>query len=431
MTTSMEPVPAGRPGRPADNSAGHPAGHPGGPRGGHPSGITGVGAVRAEGYVYDRAPMLVYWETTLACGLACRHCRASAIAERDPLELTTEEGYRLLDDITGFGRPYPHVVLTGGDPLNRPDLHDLVRAATARGIGVSLAPAATPLLTPDVLASLHEAGVQNISLSLDGSDAARHDGFRMVPGTFDKTLQAARWARAAGLPIQVNTLVTDETLSDLPAIYELLLGMDVMRWSLFMLISVGRGSALREVTPGESEKLNAWLYDLSRTAPFQVKTTEATHYRRLVIRQMQAAGMESDAIAKTSVGRGFGIRDGNGIVFVAHDGTVNPSGFLPIPLGNVRQASVVDLYRDHPVMRDLRNPEGFKGRCGRCEFARICGGSRARAYAWTGDPLEADPLCPYVPSGTVPAYGMPAAASTAAASTPAPAPAAPGPGTGA
>ena len=391
MTTTIDPVPAG-----------HLGGHPGG----HPAGITGVGAVRAEGYVYTLAPMLVYWETTLACGLACRHCRADAMAERNPLELTTEEGCRLLDDITTFGRPYPHVVFTGGDPLNRPDLHELVRAATERGIGASLAPAATPLLTQEVMESLREAGVQNISLSLDGSDPERHDGFRMVEGTFDKTLQAAKWARAAGLPIQVNTLVTDETLADLPAVYELLLGLDIMRWSLFMLITTGRGSGLREITPGESEKLNAWAFNLSRTAPFQVKTTEATHYRRLAIRQMEADGLAFEDILRTSVGRGFGIRDGNGIVFIGHDGTVNPSGFLPIPLGNVREASIVDLYRDHPVMRGLREPEAFKGRCGACEFTRVCGGSRARAYAWTGDPLESDPLCPYVPTGTAPAYGM-------------------------
>ena len=387
----------------------HPGGHPGGHPAAHPGAIAGVGAVKPRGLVYDRAPMLVYWETTLACGLACRHCRATAQPERNPLELSTEEGYRLLDEVTRFGRPYPHVVFTGGDPLNRPDLHELVRAATERGIGASLAPAATPLLTAEVLASLRDAGIQNISLSIDGSDATRHDGFRGVPGTFEKTLQAARWARAAGLPIQVNTLVTDETLADLPAICELMGTMDIMRWSLFMLITTGRGSALKEVSPADSERLNAWLFGLSKTAPFQVKTTEATHYRRLAIRQMQAAGMDAEAILATSVGRGFGIRDGNGIVFINHDGTVNPSGFLPIPLGNVREASIVDLYRDHPVMRALREPEGFKGRCGICEYARVCGGSRARAYAWTGDPLEADPLCPYVPSGDVPAYGMPAA----------------------
>jgi AdoMet-dependent heme synthase len=371
---------------------------PAGPHGhGHPGGISGVGAVRAEGYVYRRAPMLVYWETTLACGLTCRHCRASAIAERDPNELTLEEGLALLDEITRFGRPYPHVVFTGGDPLNRPDLHDLVRAATERGLGCSLAPAATALLDQPVLESLRDAGIQNISLSLDGSDAARHDGFRGVEGTFEKTLAAAGWARAAGLPIQVNTLVTDETLPDLPAVYELLQELDIMRWALFMLISVGRGSDLREISPEESEELSRWLFGLSREAPFQVKTTEAMHYRRVAIEMMQAEGMDDEAIARTPVGRGFGIRDGNGIVFVSHDGTVHPSGFLPIPLGNVRESSIVELYRAHPVMVDLRDPGRYKGRCGVCGYARICGGSRARAYAWTGDPLESDPLCAYIP----------------------------------
>jgi AdoMet-dependent heme synthase len=370
------------------------------PPNGHPVGPTGplpVGSVRAAGYVYDRAPMLVYWEMTNACGLACRHCRASANPDRSATELTTDEGRRLLDDITGFGRPYPHVVFTGGDPLLRPDLVELVEAATARDIGCSLAPAATGLLTQAALDRLKAAGVQNISLSIDGSSAEIHDGFRGVAGTFETTLESARIARRAGLPIQVNTLITDETLADLPAIYELMTTLDIMRWSLFYLISVGRGSALREVTPAESERLNRWLFDLARTAPFQVKTTEAMHYRRLAIRAMRADGMDDDAIAKTSVGRGFGIRDGNGIVFVNHDGAVYPSGFLPILAGNVRQASLVELYRSHPLFASLRNPAAFKGRCGRCEYARICGGSRARAFAWTGDPLESDPLCPYVP----------------------------------
>ncbi len=365
---------------------------PHGPPGAHP-----VGSVKAEGYVYGRAPMLVYWEMTLACGLACRHCRASAMAERSPFELTTAEGLRLLDDITGFGRPYPHVVFTGGDPLLRPDLEELVLAATERGIGCSLAPAATGLLTREALSRLKAAGIQNISLSIDGSTAEIHDGFRGVGGTFATTLESARFAREAGLPIQVNTLITDETLSDLPAIYELMTTLDIMRWSLFYLISVGRGSALKEVTPAESERLNLWLYGLSKEAPFQVKTTEAMHYRRVAVKAMTAECMDDAAIARTSVGRGFGIRDGNGIMFVGHDGTVNPSGFLPIPVGNVRGSSVVSLYREHPVFTRLRDTTSFKGRCGRCQYAAICGGSRARAFAWTGDELEADPLCPYVP----------------------------------
>jgi AdoMet-dependent heme synthase len=370
-----------------------PGGHPGG----HPGGALPVGSVRGEGYVYGRAPMLVYWEMTLACGLACRHCRATAVPMRSPDELSTEEGLHLLDQITQFGRPYPHLVFTGGDPLRRPDLETLVLAATERGIGASLAPAATGEFTPERIAGLRVAGIQNISLSLDGSTPERHDGFRGVGGTFEATMEAARWAREAGLPLQINTLVTDETLADLPAIYDLLHGMDIMRWSLFFLISVGRGTALREVSPAEGERLNHWLYQRSKEAPFQVKTTEAMHYRRIAIKRMKAEGLDDAAIARTSVGRGFGIRDGNGIMFVAHDGWVYPSGFLPIRVGNVREEPIAGLYRESPVFRRLRSPEGFKGRCGRCPYARVCGGSRARAWAWTGDELEADPLCPFVP----------------------------------
>jgi radical SAM protein with 4Fe4S-binding SPASM domain len=275
---------------------------------------------------------------------------------------------------------------------------DLVRAATERGIGASLAPAATGLLTREGLGVLKAAGIQNISLSIDGSTAEIHDGFRRVEGTFARTLECAQFAHDAGLPIQVNTLITDETLTDLPAIYALMKTLRIMRWSLFYLISVGRGSDLKEITPAESEHVNRWLFDISRTAPFQVKTTEAMHYRRHAIRTMEAEGKTADEIAATSVGRGFGIRDGNGIMFVNHDGSVYPSGFLPLVVGNVRKDNIVDLYRSSEIFTSLRDTTGFKGRCGVCEYTRICGGSRARAYAWTGDALESDPLCPYVPA---------------------------------
>jgi radical SAM protein len=311
--------------------------------------------------------------------------------------LTTEEGFRLLDAITGFGHPYPHVVFTGGDPLRRDDLETLVQAATDRGIGSSLAPAATDELTPDRLRSLKAAGIQTMSLSLDGSTPERHDGFRGVPGTFAKTLEAARWTHEVGLPLQVNTLITDETLADLPAVYELMKDIGIIRWSLFYLISVGRGTGLNEITPGEAEKLNHWFYDLQKTSPFAIKTTEATHYRRVAIKRMQAEGLDAAAIADTSVGRGFGVRDGNGIMFVANNGVVFPSGFLPLPTGNVRTDDLVAVYRDHPVFRGLRDTSSFKGRCGRCEYVKVCGGSRARAWVWTGDVLESDPLCPYTP----------------------------------
>ena len=365
---------------------------------GHPGGAPSpVGSVKPQGYVFSRAPMLVYWETTLACGLACQHCRATAMPNPGPNELSTKEGLALLDQITGFGQPYPHIVFTGGDPLLRPDLKTLIEAATARGIGASLAPAATPELTPERLSSLKASGIQAISLSIDGSNAQLHDTFRGVRGTFDYTVRAAGWARDLDLPVQVNTLVTAETLPDLPAVYELMLGLGIMRWSLFYLITVGRGSGMTEVSPGDSERLNHWLYDLSKEAPFAIKTTEATHYRRVAIREMTHEGMDDEAIAATSVGRGFGVRDGNGIMFISHDGSVNPSGFLPVHTGNVRTDDVVTLYREHPVFVSLRDVSTYKGRCGRCEYVLTCGGSRARAFARTGDFLESDPLCPFVP----------------------------------
>ena len=363
-----------------------------------------LGSVRPTRYVFERAPMLVYWEMTRACRLACRHCRAEAVLARSDRELTTAEGLRLLEQITAFGRPFPHLVLTGGDPLRRPDLVRLVREATARGIGTSVSPSATDDLTPGLIAELRHAGVQSMSLSLDGSGAERHDAFRGVAGTFATTVRAAHWIREAGIPLQVNTLVTSETVEDLPAVHEILRGLDIMRWSLFFLIGVGRGAALREVSPARSERLFRWLLDLEATSPFPIKTTEAMHYRRVAATRLRRAGMDRAAIERTPIGRGFGVRDGNGIVFVGFDGTVQPSGFLPIPCGDVRATSLAEVYRAHPLFVALRDARAFRGKCGDCPFAAICGGSRARAYARTGDPLESDPLCPYVPARQTPAW---------------------------
>lgn len=352
----------------------------------------------SAGYVYGRAPLLVYWEVTRACDLACRHCRADAMAAPLPGELTTPDGLALLGSIAAFGRPLPQLVLTGGDPLTRRDLFELVGEARRLGIGVSLAPAATPLLTGAMLERIANAGIGTISLSLDGSDASRHDDLRGVPGCFDRTMEAAARARELGLGVQVNTLVTADTVDDLPAVYRLVRGLGIVRWSLFFLVPVGRGTILPEVSPARAERLLDWLFERSAEAPFAIKTTEALHYRRVAVRRLRAAGLDEAAIARTSIGRGFGIRDGNGIVFVSHDGDVSPSGFLPLPVGNVRRRSLVALYRDAPLLRALRDVRRLKGRCGRCPFAPLCGGSRARAFAATGDPLEADPLCPYVPA---------------------------------
>jgi len=353
---------------------------------------------RSGRFVYSETPFLVYWEVTRACDLACRHCRAEAIKVRDVLELNTAEGETLLEQMRDFGPRKPHLVITGGDPLKRGDVFDLIEQAFWLGIPVSLAPTASTALTKDVMRLLKTIGIESIGLSLDGSTAERHDGVRGVPGCFAQTVKAIHLALDEGLDIQVNTLAAAETLEDIPQIYKLLSGLDLMRWKLFTLVAVGRGKMLTPITAEQCEGLHHWLYELSKRTPFAVSMTEAPHYRRVVFTGMKAEGLAGGAIRQTSVGRGFGIRDGNGIMFISHTGEIYPSGFLPLSAGNVRTSHIVKAYRDSELFRKIRQTSSFKGRCGRCEFREICGGSRARAYASTGDPLESDPLCAYQPA---------------------------------
>ena len=349
--------------------------------------------------VYSENPVMLYWEMTRACDLACKHCRAEAIAERHPLELSTEEGKQLLKELRAFGDPLPHLVMTGGDVLHRPDLFELIDYAVELGLPISVAPSGTNHLTSQILREFKARGVRSMSLSLDGSSAERHDAFRGVPGCFSWTTQAAQAAREATLPLQVNTLVTADTLDDLPQIYTLMLELGIMRWSLFFLIQVGRGKTLQPITEVQTEQLFHWLYQLSRKAPFAIATTEAMHFRRVAYQHMRLEELDPEQIRRTPIGRGFGIRDGNGIMFISHLGEVYPSGFLPLVAGNVRQQSPVEIYRHSELFQSLRHPSQYVGKCGRCEFNVICGGSRARAYAATGNPLESDPLCAYQPQG--------------------------------
>jgi radical SAM protein len=351
----------------------------------------------ASDLVYDRAPRRVYWELTRACALACRHCRAEAVRCRDPRELATDEGRRLLDALRELGEPAPAVVLTGGDPLERPDFWELLAHGGQLGLPMDVAPSGTPMLTAAVVGRLRAAGVRAMSLSLDGPDAARHDDFRRVPGCYDRTVTAAEAAVAAGSSLQVTTLVTAATLSDLPAVYEQVRALGAARWSLFFLIQVGRGRDLQQLTAGACEQLLAWLCARARPDGPVVTATEAPHYRRVALLRRGTGSATHRALR-----HGFGIRDGNGILFVSHTGDVQPSGFLPLVAGSVRAAHPGAIYRDAPLFRALRRPAGFHGRCGRCEFREICGGSRARAYATSGDPLGEDPLCEYQPAGPPP-----------------------------
>jgi radical SAM protein len=356
------------------------------------------GLARTGGRVdYSKNPMLVYWEMTQACALACRHCRAEAMATPHPKEMTHEESRSLLRQILAFGRPLPHLILTGGDPMQRPDVFALIDEARALGLSVSITPSATPNLTRMAIERLQRHGIESLGLSLDGSNAARHEAVRGVAGCYDWTMRALRDAGELGVPVQVNTLVSAETVEDLPAIYALLQTMPVMRWSLFFLIAVGRGRLLNPISPELGEQWMHTIYDWTREAPFAIKTTEAPSYRRVALNRMRSAGMSAEEIERTPMYRGFGIRDGHGIVFVSNQGDVYPAGFLPLKAGEVRSGHLVDIYRNAPIFRALHAPEKFLGKCGRCEYRALCGGSRARAYAHTGNALASDPFCPYQP----------------------------------
>jgi AdoMet-dependent heme synthase len=281
---------------------------------------------------YSQTPVNIYWEMTQACGLACRHCRAEAMPLPHPEEMSRAESLAFIDQIPDFGQPLPQLILTGGDPLQREDLFEMIDYAVAKGIGVSITPAATELLTREMIAKLQAHGVDGLGLSLDAATAEAHDGIRGVPGTFARTMQALAWAQEIGMPVQVNTLAAQETAEHIPAVYELIRPFGVKRWSLFFLISVGRGKVLQPLEAAPAEELMRWVYRTSKTAaPMILSTTEAPSYRRVAIEEMRAEGMTGEEIRRSPNARGFGIRDGHGIVFVSNTGDICPAGKTTSP----------------------------------------------------------------------------------------------------
>lgn len=339
---------------------------------------------------FDEQPFVIIWEVTRACALACRHCRAEAIERRHPLELDFEQSMALIDQVVRC-KPMTFV-LTGGDPVRRPDLEVLVRYATEQGLRVGLSPSATPELLEKDFLGLKEAGVKRLALSLDGATRESHDAFRGVEGTWDLTMEAVQRARDVGIEMQINTTFTRQNIGEYERFEEVIGRIDPVLWSVFQLVPTGRGSEADLLTADEMEDLFHRLYRLSLEAGFDVKTTEGHHYRRVVLQ-------ESKDVGRLKGRAPLGINDGKGFVFVSHTGNIYPSGFLPVPAGNVKSEELLDVYRDHPQFRALRDPSRLKGKCAACEFKRICGGSRARAYAMSGDLFAEEPLCSYEPAG--------------------------------
>ena len=353
---------------------------------------------------FNKTPFIVIWETTQACDLACIHCRACAQPIRSPLELSTEEAKGLIDQVAQMAAPL--FVLTGGDPLKRPDVYTLVEYGTRRGVRMSMTPSATPLLTHAAVARLRRSGLSRLAVSLDGSTAEIHDAFRGVSGSHSLTLDAVRWAGELGLPVQINTTITRRNLADFEDMVALLNTFAMVLWSVFFLVPTGRGQLQDLVSAEEFEEVFARLAKVSQNVHFDIKTTEAPHYRRYLAQQRAAqrrsntvlASMPSDKLPGDGIGRApRGLNDGKGFVFVSHQGDVFPSGFLPLAAGNIRREPLAEIYQNAPLFKQLRDTSNLKGKCGRCEFREICGGSRSRAYAVTGNPFEADPSCVYQP----------------------------------
>ncbi|NDJ33544.1 MAG: TIGR04053 family radical SAM/SPASM domain-containing protein [Chloroflexi bacterium] len=380
--------------------------------------------IRSPAYNLNDRPFMVIWETTNACDLSCRHCRAEAIAEVEPGTLTTAEGKALLDQIEAFGKPRPIVILTGGDPFKREDIFELTAYGTEIGLPMAVSPSGTPLLNRDNLRRLKEAGTKAISLSIDGSTPELHDNFRRVPGSFQMTLDGWRAAHDVGLKLQLNTTVTRYNLWDLPEIFRLVQELGVMTWSLFFLVPTGRGRYEDEIEPEAYEDVMNWLYDASKL--LSVKTTEGHHFKRIVLQRSLLDELGVDPVEVMGLGETYHrlkahfdevadfsnaryikedrmrrtpmhINAGNGFVFISRRGEVFPSGFMPVEVGSVREASLVDIYRESPLFNTLRDPDAYQGRCGTCEFRNVCGGSRSRAYAVTGQATGEEPFCTYEP----------------------------------
>jgi radical SAM protein with 4Fe4S-binding SPASM domain len=372
-------------------------------------------------------PRLVFWETTAGCNLACIHCRRITVADQlVPQDLTTEEAFRLVDQIAAFARPI--FVLSGGEPLFRPDIFTIARYAADAGLIVALATNGT-LITADVAQQIRASGIKRVSVSFDGADGPTHDIFR-GPGAFDRAIAGIDHLRAAGVPFQINTTVAQHNAHQMPATLALARQLGASALHLFLLVPVGCGMEIadeQQITPRDYERILNWMYDAEMEGGIELKATCAPHYFRIV-RQRQAEerrqgivrarpdsmhrqahagghpagngghpGHSADPARQAMHAATKGCLAGTGVCFVSHRGEVFPCGYLPVPAGNIRQQPFQAIWQDAPLFAELRDPSALGGKCGLCEFKKVCGGCRARAYGMTMDYLGEEPFCTYTP----------------------------------
>jgi heme b synthase len=355
----------------------------------------------AEGSTLQANLRLVAWELTRSCNLACVHCRAAAQDRPYEGELTLAECRRVMEEIAEVAKPI--VILTGGEPLLRPDVFDIAQYGNGLGFRMTMATNGT-LLTPQIVHKMIDSGIQRISVSLDGATAKSHDAFRQVPGAFEGALRGIAIARKAKLDFQVNTTITHANIEEFPKIHELAVSLGAAAHHIFMLVPMGRGKNLAEesISAEKYEEALHWFYEQKDKAPLQLKATCAPHYYRIMRQRAKSEGVDIsfetfglDAVTRGCLG-------GSGFVFISHLGQVQPCGYLEVDCGNLREKSFREIWHNSPVFHDLRDLKRYEGKCGKCEFIRVCGGCRARAYEFAGNYLAEEPLCLYKPRGRRP-----------------------------
>ena len=394
---------------------GHPGGHPGGGHpGGHPAGVERQrhGGARSMGFApgggpaakeYEaktgvKAPRIIAWEITRSCNLSCAHCRAAAEFGHYHGELSLDEIKKVIDNIVTISNPI--LILTGGEPLLRPDIWEIIDYCHEKGAMPVVGTNAT-LITDEIAAKLAEHKIPRISVSIDFATAEEHDAFRGEPGCFDASIEGIKVAKRHGVGVQINTTVTKQNVHELPAIHDLAEELGVDAFHIFMLVPTGRGSDLidLELSPEESEKALTWAYERQKTSPLHFKPTDSPHYYRII---RQLAKKEGKKVTREEYGMDAmtrGCLGGITFGFISHVGDVQPCGYFDMQLGNVKEQPFSEIWTNSKVFNDLRDYSLLKGKCGACEYKAVCGGCRARALEVTGDYMESEPYCAYIPEG--------------------------------
>lgn len=384
-------------GHPASHAQGHPGTDPiqGGQPGKRPTLPDGSPIMR-----------LVAWEVTRSCNLACKHCRAEAHSEPYPGEPDTKTAKALIDTFPEVGNPI--VILTGGEPLLRPDIFELAAYIRDKGMRPVMAPNGT-LITAQNAKLIAQSGIQRCSISIDGATAARHDSFRGVPGAFEGAMQGIAYLREAGVPFQINTTVTKENLGDFKKIFTLADSLGAAAWHIFLLVPMGRAATLHDqvISAQEYEETLNWFYDFRKTTTMHLKATCAPHYYRIMRQRAREEGLTVSAQTFGMDAMTRGCLGGIGFCFVSHVGQVQPCGYLEIDCGNVYRTPLPEIWRTSPPFLQFRDRKAYRGKCGECEYHRVCGGCRARAYSLTGNYMGEEPLCTYTPATVQPEPPLP------------------------